>query len=221
MNYNLIYTTLIERGRTRVLESYKERHHIIPRCMGGSDEPENLVDLTPEEHYLAHQLLVKIHPNNYKLVKAASMMIPSRPNNKMYGWLRRKLSEAKSQEQSGSGNSQFGTRWIHCIESNSSKKIKIEDALPSGFSEGRTIPKLKGVRKIPNLSRPVLKCLACINQENMKQARYWYDLYTKSTSTSIRDFVRNSDYDKSHVSFIKMLKKHVPEFCPVQGKSYG
>jgi len=29
--------------------------------MGGSDDKSNLVDLTPEEHFLAHQLLLKIH----------------------------------------------------------------------------------------------------------------------------------------------------------------
>ena len=27
--------------------------------MGGTDDEENLVELTPEEHYVAHQLLVK------------------------------------------------------------------------------------------------------------------------------------------------------------------
>lgn len=33
---------------------YLERHHIIPRHSGGSDEESNLVQLTPEEHYFAH-----------------------------------------------------------------------------------------------------------------------------------------------------------------------
>jgi hypothetical protein len=61
--------------------------------MGGSDENDNLVELTPEEHYLAHLLLVKIHHNNHKLVYAANMMCMGR-NNKRYGWLRRKLSES-------------------------------------------------------------------------------------------------------------------------------
>ena len=35
----------------------KHRHHIIPRHMGGTDDPENLVFLTPEEHAKAHQEL--------------------------------------------------------------------------------------------------------------------------------------------------------------------
>ena len=92
MDYNRIYKELIERGLNRTPPDYYETHHIVPRCMGGLDVPGNLVKLTPEEHYLAHQLLVKINPGVHGLVKAATMMIPGRPSNQLYGWLRRKLS---------------------------------------------------------------------------------------------------------------------------------
>jgi hypothetical protein len=107
--------------------------------MEGSDDPSNLVNLTPEEHYVAHQLLVKIFPNNSKLINAAMMMIPNRPSNKLYGWLRKKFAESQSINQSGSGNSQFGTRWIHNIDLKESKKIKITEPLPAGWSEGRKL----------------------------------------------------------------------------------
>lgn len=53
------YCSLVERGRKRQLNGYKETHHILPRCMGGPDNSENLVDLTGREHFLAHLLLVK------------------------------------------------------------------------------------------------------------------------------------------------------------------
>jgi 5-methylcytosine-specific restriction endonuclease McrA len=39
---------------------YYEAHHIIPRALGGSDNPENLVLLTEREHYLCHRLLVRM-----------------------------------------------------------------------------------------------------------------------------------------------------------------
>jgi DNA modification methylase len=35
----------------------KHKHHIIPKHQGGSDDPSNLVELTVEEHALAHKLL--------------------------------------------------------------------------------------------------------------------------------------------------------------------
>lgn len=97
MNYQRIYDSIIRRGQERKLEGYSEKHHIIPRCLEGSDEITNLVSLTPEEHYLCHLLLVKIYPNNIKLVKAAMFMVSSNStqqrNNKVYGWLKRQYSD--------------------------------------------------------------------------------------------------------------------------------
>jgi len=37
------------------------KHHIIPRHMGGTDEPSNLIELTPAEHAEAHRLLYEQH----------------------------------------------------------------------------------------------------------------------------------------------------------------
>lgn len=102
MNYQKIYDNLMQRGLSRTTPGYYEKHHILPRCLGGDNNPRNLVNLTPEEHFLAHQLLVKIHPSNSKLVYAANIMTAhttgTRINNKLYGWLRRKLSDAKKQD---------------------------------------------------------------------------------------------------------------------------
>lgn len=94
MDYAAHYTRLIERARGRVLPGYKERHHVLPRCMGGGNEAANLVDLTAEEHFVAHQLLVKMHPASGKLAHAANMMANKYAGNKPYGWVRRRLAEA-------------------------------------------------------------------------------------------------------------------------------
>ena len=123
MDYRKIYNNLIERGKTRTVEGYTETHHIMPKCMGGCNNSENLIKLTPEEHYLAHQLLIKIYPNNILLVNAAAMMIPNRPSNKLYGWLRRRHQKVMSELQSGENNSQHGSRWIHNKDLRISKKI--------------------------------------------------------------------------------------------------
>jgi hypothetical protein len=96
MDYKKIYDSLIERGKNRLNTGklYYESHHIIPRCMNGTDEQYNLVYLTPEEHYIAHQLLIKIYPDNLKLAHAANMMCVNRTTNKLYGWVRRRLSKS-------------------------------------------------------------------------------------------------------------------------------
>ena len=102
MDYQKIYNNLIERSKNRYLEGYGEKHHILPRCLGGLDNKENLVDLYPEEHYLAHLLLCKMYPGNQKLLYAAmnmttgSMINNGKRNNKAYGWLRRQYAESMS-----------------------------------------------------------------------------------------------------------------------------
>lgn len=106
MDYQRHYNKLIVRAKSRLLEGYTEKHRIIPGCMDGVYDENNVVLLTPEEHYVAHQLLVKIYPNNHKLIYAANMMSVSsvtneQRNNKSYGWLKRKFSVAHSKNMMG------------------------------------------------------------------------------------------------------------------------
>ncbi len=100
MDYQKHYDALINRARNRTLDGYVEKHHVIPRCMNGTDDQTNIVSLTAEEHYIAHQLLVKIYPTNAKLIFAAQALgmnsNGNRPNNKKYGWLRRRASKLRT-----------------------------------------------------------------------------------------------------------------------------
>jgi hypothetical protein len=102
MNYLRHYNLLISRAHDRKIIGYTERHHIIPRCMGGTDDIINLVNLTAREHFIAHQLLVKIYPENRSLVFAARMMTFNSPdhrgersNNRLYSWLKERHILAK------------------------------------------------------------------------------------------------------------------------------
>lgn len=63
---NILYT----RGRFACGDEYHERHHIIPKCMDGSDDDENLIDLFAKEHFIAHKLLAEENPNNRSLIYA-------------------------------------------------------------------------------------------------------------------------------------------------------
>lgn len=64
MNHKRVYKELIERSKNRVLTGYTEKHHIIPKSLGGSDEEVNLVKLTAREHFIAHLLLTEIYPES-------------------------------------------------------------------------------------------------------------------------------------------------------------
>jgi len=100
MNYKKHYDMLIERSNNRILEGYVEKHHIVPKCLGGTDEKSNISILTPEEHFLAHQLLIKMYPGNRDLIYATQLMTAhqtsARVNNKLFGWLRKQCALAMS-----------------------------------------------------------------------------------------------------------------------------
>lgn len=55
------YLSLISQAKARnTLTGYFEMHHIIPKCLGGSNDTDNLVALTAREHFVAHRLLTKM-----------------------------------------------------------------------------------------------------------------------------------------------------------------
>lgn len=112
MDHRKVYNILIDRAKYRELIGYKEVHHILPRCMGGGNEAENLVALTAREHFIAHVLLVKIYPEKPSLIYAVKMMCRNytseRSRNRMYEWLRIREAQVSSKMNSGEGNAFFG-----------------------------------------------------------------------------------------------------------------
>ncbi len=81
--------------RSKGDDCFYEKHHIIPRCIGGTDEPCNIALLKPREHRLAHKLLLFIFPENSKLIFAANMMYAGR-TGECPNWLRQNISEART-----------------------------------------------------------------------------------------------------------------------------
>jgi hypothetical protein len=81
MNYTKIYTQIIDRAKIRAIIGYSEKHHIIPKCMGGNNDNENLVKLTAKEHFICHKLLCKMYPDNSKLKYAVWAMCRQRKTN--------------------------------------------------------------------------------------------------------------------------------------------
>lgn len=207
MDYQKIYNSLIRRAASRDISGYCEKHHIIPRCLGGQDTEENLVKLTPEEHYVAHQLLIKIYPENHALAKAAAMMIPNRPSNKMYGWIRRRFSVAKSVEQSGKGNSQFGSRWSHNPITKENKKIK--GTLSIGWVYGKY--------KEPKINKSAL--LKEKREHNRKkQIDIYKEYYILYKDVGFNKFAEITGYSKSQANLVQRFASLLDDFVPQNGK---
>lgn len=110
MNYHRIYREFIrDRLSKPVPEGYTETHHNEPRILGGDNSAQNLVELTPEDHFFAHLLLARMHPEIPGLVAAPGFMIGldtklgrptgySRASRGTYGIARRMHAEAVSGE---------------------------------------------------------------------------------------------------------------------------
>lgn len=58
--YNKWYDSITTRAKNRVLNGYFEKHHIIPKSMGGNNTTDNVVKLTAKEHFICHLLLIKM-----------------------------------------------------------------------------------------------------------------------------------------------------------------
>lgn len=104
MDYKKIYDALVEKAKVRGLdkskhEGYFEIHHIVPVCLGGSDDKSNLVMFTGREHLVAHLLLWKAYPESVPLQRAAWMM-SARGVSKVNSYLYETLAEKKRQEAS-------------------------------------------------------------------------------------------------------------------------
>lgn len=99
MNYRRIYNNLIMKAwRREDPEGYTERHHIIPKCLGGGESKDNLVRLTAAEHYIAHLLLMKMYPSVHKIALPILLMaknIGINTKNKLVARAREKAAESQ------------------------------------------------------------------------------------------------------------------------------
>jgi len=110
--YETWYRQIIQRAKTRTLATYTERHHIVPRSLSGSDDKDNLVDLTAKEHFICHWLLIKMHTgtNRGKMINALYMMqgqsarqkrYTSKITGRIYEHLRKEYAEYIRQQNTG------------------------------------------------------------------------------------------------------------------------
>jgi hypothetical protein len=233
MNYQKIYNDLIEKRKEfPYIDGYSEKHHILPRSLGGSDDKDNLVQLSAKEHYIAHLLLCKIYENDkskfYKMVKAFVMMSTTRAencngyfNSNTYQLYREEFSKAMSETQTGIGNSQYNTQWIYNNDLKESKKIPKSEKIPEGWLKGRVL-NFSYLDKCCNICGNNLQlikkskseiCNICKNKnlKNIKEKYVlMYNKFINDDYESINKFAQDNNI--SHVSLIKNWKILIPEY---------
>jgi NUMOD3 motif len=127
MNHQKIYEAIIQnaklKNRSRKDNIYYEDHHIVPRCLNGSDNVYNRVLLTAREHFVCHKLLTYIYKGNYKIYNAFHLM--TFMNKRKYGLTSRDYAYARElfnlipKNHNGEKNPMFGKKQrLESIEKN-------------------------------------------------------------------------------------------------------
>lgn len=106
MNYQNIYNTIIFFAKSRISDPtvHYDKHHILPKSMGGTDDPTNLVNLTDREHFLVHTLLWKIHRNR-SMTSALWIMSQNKRyrykemNSRRYAMLKEEFRKQKTDQK--------------------------------------------------------------------------------------------------------------------------
>ena len=98
MDYGKHYKLLIQKAQNRVYDGYTEKHHIILRSEGGSDNKSNIVKLTAREHFIAHWLLYRENPTKQRAY-AFHLMCNSKLNKHRYTPSSRTIAEAREARQ--------------------------------------------------------------------------------------------------------------------------
>lgn len=119
--YTKWYQSIIDIAVKRtVIEGYVEKHHIIPKSLGGDDSPDNLVFLTSKEHFIAHHLLTKMCVDDKDRNKMWSAFFfmhvnPSPKNKRLYSSRtyeisKKKMAEGRTKYFSGKNNPRYGKK---------------------------------------------------------------------------------------------------------------
>jgi len=121
--YTRWYYMIVDCAKLRKLpaDQYAEKHHIVPRSLGGGNDRDNLVTLTAREHFICHWLLTKMvseKKQKYQMWNAFSCMLyRSRPDqarykvsSKIFESIKTAGAKIKSERFSGKNNPMYGKR---------------------------------------------------------------------------------------------------------------
>ena len=182
--YTNLYYMIVDYRQNNIPKGYKEKHHIIPRCLKGDNKKTNLVYLNAREHFICHRLLTKMvkqdSPEYYKLWHAFAMMCfckneqtqdrQYKVTSKLYEESKKHMSNEMKKMTDKKCNS-FGTQWVYNIKLKENKKIGKDDNIPEGWYKGRIINGAEWLPPKPKKELRIIKCKQCdikFKQKNQK-----------------------------------------------------
>jgi hypothetical protein len=173
--YTKWYNSITENAKKRELDCYTESHHIQPRSLGGPDTPDNLVELTPQEHFICHWLLVKMTTgqDHHKMLNALRMMRAENPNQqrydtkitaRVYAKIKEEYAELQSKKFTGKGNGMYGKK--HTQEAKDKIRLARLGNKLTEEQHARLVANTTGKKKPPIIEEHRAKLSAAQSGEN-------------------------------------------------------
>lgn len=170
------YNKIIDKASSRTSLIIKEKHHIIPRSLGGDNSKSNLVNLTPKEHYVCHLLLTKFTVGDAKRKMSYALhRLTNTPNQRIkssiiYNIIRTSHALMLSEKYTGmSIQDRFGKPYSHEISSYQKQRIAESNSLRVWTEESKK--KLSDSQKLRRINNPasfnVGKSKTSQHKENM------------------------------------------------------
>lgn len=159
-----------------------ERHHVIPKCLGGSNSKDNLVELTAREHFICHWLLHRINPESHSLAFAFRMIstMNTRTHSR-YVPSSRTIAEARQAASKAFSKKKTGVSRTEAVKANMRGK-RGPQKNPTGKRGPQGSPRKKGYLlseehranlKGPRGSQEIKKCPHC-NKEGGNAMVRWH-----------------------------------------------
>lgn len=230
MNYLKTYFDLVNTRKEMKRDVYIEKHHIIPKSVFGYgildesrlnhfDDPQNLVQLTGREHFIAHWLLHRAFPTNRNFAAAFHAM--STMTNK-YHYRYTPSSRAVEEARKAYADLQklpvamynLEGKFLKVFKTTNEAALEIESNvsnISAACNEGNNVNNIKGYQWRRFDKKPKKQIAPYINlNDESRQLVHEYDLKGKYIKTyeSIREANRNG-IDRSA---LKKRKRDKPIF---------
>jgi len=201
------YFGIISKALSRTIYSgYMEKHHIVPKSLGGNNSKSNLVHLTAREHFVCHMLLPKmtIGKAKSKMIYAAHLMCmmknshqPRYINSHLYEAIKRHYSNMMSNTMKG--HPHFGP-FKQTAESNRKRSEKLK---------GRKLPP-----RTPEHARKLVYKRTEKHRKQLSDLRKGVSWGTHSEETKKKMSVWQKGVSKP-----KVQCEHCGKFCSIMNHS--
>jgi hypothetical protein len=216
MNYQKTYDAIIANRKLNTPTGYTENHHIIPKSLGGSNDPDNLVKLTAREHFIAHRLLAKIHGG--KMWSALWMMCHGKTNSgkglsvssKVYETARIRHAQHISEIFSGENHPNYKRTMTE------DQRNKISESL-KGRAAGEMNPNYG--KKHSDATRALISKKVISRDQTGKRNPFFGKKHTEETLSKLRNVVR-SEETKRKLSEARRAEERSGENNSFYGKKH-